>query len=136
MDHHCPYIYNCVGANNQLSFTIFSWAVLVVGFCTLYFQCYAWAEYGQVWYYKFSFIHTGIFLLLDTYVCIGQVAQATKNLTTNERMNLDRYDYLKDAAGSYYNPFSRGWKMNVLEFLRIKKALTEEDISLLGVLAI
>lgn len=38
------------------------------------------------------------------------------NLTRNEMINYKKYAYLKDSRGKYYNPFSQGVAVNVLEF--------------------
>lgn len=48
-------------------------------------------------------------------LCI-QVLHACMNLTTNEMFNYKRYPYLRDKRGKYWNPFSRGPLMNLLEF--------------------
>jgi len=41
------------------------------------------------------------------------------NMTTNETINWKKYKHFKDKDGKLRNPFSRGWKLNVLEFLHI-----------------
>ncbi len=55
------------------------------------------------------------------------------NLTTNERINKKRYDYLKDGKGKFYNPYDKGWKNNVMEFLYLKKPPSDDEIRLLNV---
>ena len=62
-----------------------------------------------------------------------QVVQAVWNLTTNERLNRHRYEYLKDGVGNYYNPYSRGWRTNILEFLHLKRPLDEKDVHHLNI---
>ena len=62
-----------------------------------------------------------------------QVYHAALNLTTNERINYKRYDYLKDGKGKYYNPYSRSLKNNFLEFLHLKRPISDEDIQFLNV---
>ncbi|GFO09342.1 palmitoyltransferase [Plakobranchus ocellatus] len=61
------------------------------------------------------------------------IFQAATNITTNERINRKRYAYLKDGKGSFYNPFDRGLKLNLLEFLHLRPAQTEDDVQLLGI---
>ena len=41
------------------------------------------------------------------------------NLTTNEKLNIHRYDYLKDTRGSFHNPYNRGFVKNWMEFLNM-----------------
>ena len=55
------------------------------------------------------------------------------NLTTNERINRKRYNYLKDGTGNFYNPFDRGVKNNILEFFHLKRYQVEGDVELLNV---
>jgi hypothetical protein len=50
------------------------------------------------------------------------------NLTTNERINHRRYDYLKDGKGKYYNAYDRGWKYNIMEVFHLKRGLTEDQV--------
>jgi len=38
------------------------------------------------------------------------------NLTRNETINYKKYAYLKNGRDKYYNPFSKGIAVNVLEF--------------------
>lgn len=46
----------------------------------------------------------------------SQILHACMNLTTNEMFNYKRYPYLRDKRGRYFNPFSRGPILNLLEF--------------------
>ena len=55
------------------------------------------------------------------------------NLTTNERINYHRYDYLKDGKGQYYNAYDRGWKYNLLEFFHLKRGLGDDEVEFLNV---
>ena len=52
---------------------------------------------------------------------------AAKNITTNERINFKRYEYLKDAKGQFFNPFDVGVKTNLLQFFHLKRATKLED---------
>ena len=40
------------------------------------------------------------------------------NITTNEKLNIDRYQYLSDIEGNPKNRFDNGAISNFLEFLR------------------
>ena len=55
------------------------------------------------------------------------------NLTTNERVNHKRYEYLKDGKGKYYNPYDRGYRTNILEFFHLKPAIPDEQVPFLNV---
>ena len=62
-----------------------------------------------------------------------QLIHAAFNITTNERINHKRYDYLKDGKGRFFNPFNKGMKHNLMEFFHLKKTLREDEVQLLGV---
>lgn len=68
-----------------------------------------------------------------TLFLYSQIYHAARNLTTNERINFKRYDYLKDGKGAFYNPFDRGMKTNLLEFLHLRPGQREDEVQLLGV---
>jgi hypothetical protein len=54
------------------------------------------------------------------------------NITSNERVNQKRYNYLKDGRGAFHNPFNRGFVSNVREFFHMKRALVEKDVEILS----
>ena len=56
-----------------------------------------------------------------------QLYHASVNLTTNERINYRRYDYLKDGKGKFYNPYNRGCKNNLLEYFHLKPSIDEDS---------
>ena len=55
------------------------------------------------------------------------------NITTNERINQKRYKYLQDGKGRYYNPYDRGCKINLLEFMHMKRAQSEDEVEFLNI---
>jgi hypothetical protein len=55
--------------------------------------------------------------LWECFVFYGQLRGILVNVTTNESMNAYRYQYLKDAAGNFSNPFDHGYWNNAKEFL-------------------
>merc|ERR1740130_2514432 len=57
-----------------------------------------------------------------------QFGMMFKDITTNERINSWRYNYLKDADGKFYNPFDFGKKNNCLMFFGCMK-YPEVDVS-------
>ena len=61
-----------------------------------------------------------------------QLLYAAMNLTTNEMFNYNRYSYLKNGRGKYYNPFSRGIVYNLAEFfLCVQPADAPEELNAL-----
>lgn len=69
-------------------------------------------------------------------VCVcewEQLQQASRNLTTNERINWKRYTYLQDDRGRYYNAFDLGCRRNFMEFFHLRRPLTEKDVEFLNV---
>jgi len=62
-----------------------------------------------------------------------QLGQASRNITTNERINWKRYTYLQDDRGRYYNAFDIGWRRNCMEFFHLRRPLTEKEVEFLNV---
>ncbi|GJQ65553.1 hypothetical protein Trydic_g7653 [Trypoxylus dichotomus] len=54
--------------------------------------------------------------LLGWILTCSSVLHACMNLTTNEMFNYKQYSYLRDKRGKYFNPFSRGPILNLIEF--------------------
>jgi len=61
--------------------------------------------------------------LFQTLLLYSQTRVILSNLTTNEMINQKRYRYLKreredgEEGFIFHNPFDKGWKKNVREFL-------------------
>ena len=62
-----------------------------------------------------------------------QIYHMVLNLTTNERVNHKRYEYLKDGKGKYYNPYDRGLRINILEFFHLKPSVPDDQVPFLNV---
>uniref|UniRef100_A0A7S4JGU6 Palmitoyltransferase n=2 Tax=Guillardia theta TaxID=55529 RepID=A0A7S4JGU6_GUITH len=62
-----------------------------------------------------------IFLLLTIifvwHLLVDQIRLISRNLTLNERFFSERYEYLADSNGMFYNPFDQGMVKNWIEFL-------------------
>ena len=52
-----------------------------------------------------------------------QTFQAMRNITTNERINHHKYEYLKDGNGDFSNPFDQGTRINMKEFFHLREPL-------------
>ncbi|XP_070508799.1 palmitoyltransferase Hip14 [Chironomus tepperi] len=136
LDHHCPWVGNCIGAKNHIHF---------IGFLLMLIIMCSWMMYGGFIYYSSNcgiiyedglwaallivnsctpwvgwimlnaslhFIWVTILLICQKYqiVCLG--------MTTNERMNRDRYRHFIAKGGK--SPFDRGpWK-NLVDFFECK----------------
>ena len=60
-DHHCPYIYNCVGLRNRGWFLVFTLAVAVNCSITIFFACYCIAVEGWRLLYIIGLIEALVF---------------------------------------------------------------------------
>lgn len=132
LDHHCPWVGNCIGAKNHVYF---------IGFLVMLIVMCLWMIYGGFTYYtevcgvKYeegllaalsivnacspwvgwvmmnAFLHliwVTVLLVCQKYqiVCLG--------MTTNERMNKDRYRHFIARGGK--SPFDKGPIKNFIEF--------------------
>merc|ERR1711874_159652 len=115
-DHHCPYIYNCVGLRNRGWFLVFTLSVALNSSITIFFACYCIAVEGWRLLYIIGLIEALVFCGLGWLLSGFTLLYAAMNLTSNEMFNYKRYNYLKNARGKYTNPFSRGMFYNLAEF--------------------
>ncbi|XP_052255507.1 uncharacterized protein LOC127861166 isoform X2 [Dreissena polymorpha] len=132
-DHHCPYIYNCVGVNNRHWFLSFTLITLVNIYITDFFCYYIVHLFGWDWLTIIGAIEAAVLTIAVTGLSAMMCFHASYNLTVNERINHQRYSYLKDGKGQFYNPFHRGLLKNLKEFLHIIRPQEERDVELLSV---
>merc|ERR1712008_358027 len=99
-DHHCPYIYNCVGLRNRGWFLIFTLAVAVNCSITIFFAIYCINVEGWKLLYIIGLIEALIFCGLGWLLSGFTLLYAAMNLTSNEMFNYKRYNYLKNARAN------------------------------------
>jgi hypothetical protein len=96
-DHHCPYIYNCVGLRNRGWFLLFTLSVAINCSITIFFACYCIHSEGWKLLYVIGLIEALIFCGLGWLLAGFTLLYAAMNLTTNEMFNYKRYSYLKNS---------------------------------------
>jgi len=127
-DHYCPYVYNTVGFKNRHYFAGFTVSVFIIAILTHYISYVYITAYGRdYWLYACNFL-TLFFTLLSGTLSGITLYQAAINMTTNERVNCHRYEYLKDSNGRFYNPYDRGFWYNVSEFMHRIKVIDEVTV--------
>jgi len=136
-DHHCPWVDNCVGANNHKYFLGYLGSLLgMLVWCQL--GCFVYWSHTTV--YNFhqdgAFVTVGVLMTSSPWVAwiyfnavlhtlwvftllLCQLYQVMwLGMTTNERLNISRYKHFQgEKNGETVNPFHRGLCRNLIDLM-------------------
>lgn len=131
MDHHCPWINNCVGHYNHCHFVAFL-ASAVAGCCVSTFTLVSWVM-TVLSLRPVSFPPPSIFILILVIFSIGlsigvilavgtllyfQLLSIVKNRTEIEAWISEKADYRRSGTkDKFVYPYSKGWRFNVRQVL-------------------
>ncbi|XP_053559612.1 uncharacterized protein LOC128650009 [Bombina bombina] len=127
-DHYCPYVYNDVGLYNRAYF--FGFVVSMCMCCIIgCYLCWDWLQIeGLSFIIGAGLLFLAIIAIVSSLMTASCIIMAAVNLTTNEKVNMKKYAYLKDSNGKFSNPFNRGLCKNVLEYVHIIPPLSDYQI--------
>jgi palmitoyltransferase ZDHHC13/17 len=126
-DHHCPFVGTTVGLYNYKWFFGFILAVSVyyINFLILLIVYYRRTSIHTNSYFILMFgLYLGLHILFSGGMVIYHSQLVFANLTTNEHLNMNRYDYLwktthqdgnRPAHRIFYNPWNRGCCNNMYD---------------------
>lgn len=141
-DHHCPWVDNCIGQNNLKYFIGF---VFWTPICLCFYLQGAFVYYQNKCYMNDATMYPNmtsfrlflqffncspwigfftIVAVLNTFwiscLCLCHIYQSIfVALTTNERLNVDRYKHFFDENGKYRNPFNFGILQNFVDLIEM-----------------
>lgn len=70
---------------------------------------------NEPWVFMMLIYHILNFIW-ESGVWLGQVRGILTNITSNEMINMTRYQHFKDSRGRIHNPFDKGVSNNIKEF--------------------
>ncbi|XP_052077278.1 uncharacterized protein LOC127715279 [Mytilus californianus] len=128
-DHHCPYIYNCVGYKNRGSFALFTTSVSIVLAISLKLSIHTVNNYLEWnWLYKFYVLLMGFYAFSAFGLFVIAIYNAAINVTTNEGLAFKKYAYMQDKFGRVKRPFDQGVVNNLLDFFHLRNLIEEDSL--------
>eukprot|EP01038_Epipyxis_sp_PR26KG_P007129 gene7129-9728_t len=113
-DHFCPFVYNTLGRDNYKYF----YGLLVTHpICYIIFMVstgYFIRRVGISWSFTLYLIYSTLWLFLILGLLQYHTFLITANLTTNEQINVSKYQYLKNDYNMFHNPFDKGTRLRNL----------------------
>ncbi|XP_057313765.1 uncharacterized protein LOC130655081 [Hydractinia symbiolongicarpus] len=123
MDHHCNFAYNCIGAKNRVYFILYLASSVIASYFAFFLAKQVLNEFGWTpLRVVFALLYI-VFVPMMSFLLVTQLLMISINLTTNERINMKRYTYLRDDQGVFRNPYDRGFFKNWMEFFNFLPAL-------------
>ncbi|KAG9345518.1 hypothetical protein JZ751_008662 [Albula glossodonta] len=127
-DHYCPYIYNTVGNRNRTYFLGFLSSMSLNCFMGVYL-CLDWfSQMGRSLFLGVGFLFMAIIGVITCIMACTCLYMAAQNTTTNERLNHQKYSYIREEEGQTTSMFDRGALLNLLEFFHMVPPLQEGQL--------
>mmetsp|Transcript_12828 Transcript_12828/g.19448 ORF Transcript_12828/g.19448 Transcript_12828/m.19448 type:complete len:687 (+) Transcript_12828:88-2148(+) len=123
-DHYCPFVSNAIGMYNHLYFVLYLFFVDLSVVCVVYTTFIFSRRIPDFdWYTCIVSMYITVFGVCVAVLFLSHIAALGTNLTTNEQINLRRYEYFWDSQGRFRNPWNRGFCTNIYDRIFPNNAL-------------